>query len=258
MKRADADPPQDEHFFADRFEHPADFAILPFAQHHHEPRCSPGRLFAETGRRRYRGLHTRGAQPFAFVFHSPHQPLQVPLARHRIQPNEVLLIDFVPGMGQQVGEVAVVREQHETFAVAVQPAHGVQLDVANGDEVEDRLAVHFVVGGRDEAGRLVEHEVAIALAEDGHAIHDDLVGIRVRARSKRCLDVAIDRYAAREDEFLGDAAGRHARVRKDLLKAFIGHGGSFEQTSRFCAAGCRRLCHRFRRSTASRVLPTRL
>ena len=85
----------------------------------------------------------------ALVFDAADEAFEVLARGHCIETDQVLLLDFVAGMGQEVGEVAVVREDHQALALDIEAADGMELDITDGDEVEHSFAalVVVVVGG---------------------------------------------------------------------------------------------------------------
>jgi hypothetical protein len=126
-------------------------------------------------------------------------------------------------VGNQIGKVAIVRENEQAFAVHVEASDRVELNVADWYEVQHGLPALLIAGSSHEAGRLVKDEVAVAALEHGDAIDHDLVNIGVGASAEGGLHDAVHRHPALEDHLFGNAAGCDSGVGKDLLEAFRRH-----------------------------------
>ena len=145
--------------------------------------------------------------------------------------DEVGLFYSGGGLGERVGEVAVVGHEEQAFGEVVEAAHGVeagQLAVEAGDlllrslgeELDDGGAVLRVVEGGDVAAGLVEHEVAVRLgAAEELAVDADVVAGGVVAGAEGGDGGAVDLHAAFEDDLFGFAAGGYAGLGEDLLEA---------------------------------------
>ena len=102
---------------------------------------------------------------------------------------DVDLVDLVAGVGEAVGELAVVRQQQRAGRVGVEPA---DRDDARrvGDEPDDGRPPAGVARGRDDTGRLVqEHVGELAGARSGRpssatAVAGGDEGVQ-RARARR-------------------------------------------------------------------------
>ena len=78
-------------------------------------------------------------------------------------------------MREQVGEVAIVRDDEQPFAILVEPAHVVNARPVAGQEGENRFALLGVVGSAQVSAWFVEDGVddalgAKELAADFHGI----------------------------------------------------------------------------------------
>jgi len=121
-------------------------------------------------------------------------------------------------------EVAVVGQDHQPLGVEVEPPDRVQLvPHLLADQIDDREPALGVVGGRHDADRLVEQQVAPlgrlpqALAVDLDCIARE-VGLLAEPR-----DLPVDGHPPVGDQPLGVAARAHARRRDQLLQALTGH-----------------------------------
>ncbi len=211
MEWPNADAPKEHHLAADRGHHPPDLAVLPLLEGDHQPGWRLWR-FVETTFGWACGLRGGGTQAFAFAFDATDEPLEVVLRRRPVQAHEVVLRHFVAGVCEEVGEMAVIREDEEAFAVHIEAANGMELNIADRDEVEDGFAVLLVAGRGHESGRLVQGEVAIAAAVDGDTIEGDLVCFGVGSGTKGRLLDAIHCDTAFSDEQLSRAARCNARI----------------------------------------------
>ena len=120
--------------------------------------------------------------------------------------------------GDGVGELTVVGKQNETFAVIIEPAHGIDAAFHAVQEIENRGRALRVAGGADHAVGLVERDVDKVLGlADQLAVDLDVVALRVGFGTEFDDGLAIDGDAAFEDERFGLAAGGDARGGEDFL-----------------------------------------
>jgi hypothetical protein len=126
-------------------------------------------------------------------------------------------------VSEETREVAIVGDQEQALAVLVEAADGVELDVPDGEEIEDRLAALVVARGGEKAGGLVEHEVPVATAKHGDAVNHDLVEVGVGPGAEGLTHFTVYAHAAGEDHLLGRAARGDTGVGEDLLEALNGH-----------------------------------
>jgi hypothetical protein len=66
-------------------------------------------------------------------------------------------------MGEVLSEVPVVGEQQQTFTLCVQATDVEQARQFRGEQIKDGIACVRVGSGRDEAARLVKHDVKMSL-----------------------------------------------------------------------------------------------
>ena len=124
------------------------------------------------------------------------------------------------GLGELVGEVAVVGHEEEALAEVVEAADGVEAGECGvlavglalfvlAEELHDGGPVLGVVECGDVAARLVDHEVFGGLrAVEEFAVDADVVASGVGARAELGDDLAVEDDAAFEDDGLcGTAAG---------------------------------------------------
>jgi hypothetical protein len=202
-------------------QHPADFAILPLSQDQFEDsRVAPG-----ADRPDALGPDLPFGQPDAFdelVEDFPggragyHDPVQ--------------LFDAVAGVGQLVGQVAVVGQKHQADAHLVEPADRVDPLGDLGQEVEDPRAARGVVVGRDVPFGFVDCEVDRTF--DLHLLPVDRhrrFG-RVDLGAQLANHLAAGRDAPLEDQLLAGPPRPDARMGENFLKSLrtrrVGRAGA--------------------------------
>lgn len=88
--------------------------------------------------------------------------------------DEIFFFDAESGVGQAVGEVAVVSEEYEPGRVHVKATDGFDSVSRTGDEVGDCSSTQVVIHGRDDSEWFVEEIESYFWSRDGIAIqgHD--------------------------------------------------------------------------------------
>jgi hypothetical protein len=137
---------------------------------------------------------------------TPQQFIAVRDIKRPIHPHLVLLLHFVPGMRENVRQVAVVRHEQQPFAFMIQPAHVVHPRPGIGQQVKDRLPSALIVRGAKVARWFVQHGVKRPLllqqaAPYFHRIRRPYLRRQVRDHP------AIDAHLAGQDEFLHSSTG---------------------------------------------------
>ena len=130
---------------ADRFAHPAHLAVAAFVEDELEAgRTEPAN--ARGRRETVLELDALGERAQGLV-------VRLPPGLHLVD-----LLDAVPGVGERVRELAVVREQQRARRVDVEPADGDDARVVLDEPDHGRPALR-VAGGRHDARRLVQEHV---------------------------------------------------------------------------------------------------
>ena len=125
------------------------------------------------------------------------------------------------GLGEAVGQLAVVGDDEQAFAHVVEAADGVEALLHLVEELHHRGAAFGVLDGGDEAAGLVEDEVAVALgALEQLAVDADVVAGGVGLGAQHGDHLAVDLDAALLDHGLGAAAAGDAGGGEDFLQAF--------------------------------------
>src|SRR5690606_18528834 len=131
---------------------------------------------------------------------------------------QVRLGDAVRGVGELVGEVAVVGEQQQALAVGVQPS---DVEHPGGHPVQvvgDGAATLLVVHGGDHAAGLVERQVhQVRVGHYPLPVHVDHRGGRVDLVAQPGHH-AVDRDPAVGDQLLAGPPGSDPGGGEDLLQ----------------------------------------
>jgi hypothetical protein len=155
------------------------------------------------------GVHIHGPGEPAFDPDSAQHFFPVLDLEGFVEGDLVFLIDVAAGMGEGVGEVAVVGDQQEAFAFHVEAAHVEDARPFRGQEVEDGSAVAFVACGANKTLRFVERGgELLGGVEDALSGFDDVPGLDLGG--KICDDMAVDPDFSVLDELFDPAAGSEA------------------------------------------------
>jgi hypothetical protein len=123
-------------------------------------------------------------------------------------------------MGQLVGEVAVVGQEHETDAHLVEPADCVNALRDLRQEVEHPGTARGVVVGRDVALRLVDREIDRTLDLDFLTVDGHGGPGRVDLRAQFADHFAASGHPSLEDQVLASPARADSGMSQDLLEPF--------------------------------------
>ncbi len=124
-------------------------------------------------------------------------------------------------MGQPVGELAVVGQEHQADTVLVEPADCVNPFGNLGQQIDDPGSARRVVVRRNVPPGLVNGIVDVALALDLLSIDRDDGGVGIDFRSQFANDLAVDRNSALKDQILARPARADACVCENLLEPLI-------------------------------------
>jgi hypothetical protein len=131
------------------------------------------------------------------------------------------------GRHDAVGELAVVREKQQAFAVEIEPADRVHAGTVAAQIGHDgRTALGVGLGGNDVFG-LVERDVDRLRGSRAEklTIDFDVVGFKVGLGAEGCDGFSVDRDAALGNQFFGLAAGGYANAGEDFLETLLHAGG---------------------------------
>jgi len=214
-QRAKAHPAQAQHATTHRLHHAPDLAIAALVDHKAQQR-----ILAHT-----RDLLNHGSGGGARRVVQHHAGLQAAqrLLRH-ITPHQrlVLFVHAVAGVGQPISQVAVVRQQQQSFAIGIQATHRVDARRARHQR-DHRGAALRVIAGAENADRLVQQirDPFAHLDGAGRAqrltVHGDRLAGGVHARAQLGHHHPIHRDAPRADQGFGGPARSHAGVGQHFL-----------------------------------------
>lgn len=123
-----------------------------------------------------------------------------------IERHLIFFFDFVSGMGETLGQVAIVGKQKEAFRLGVEPPDIEETRQMRRQEIEDGIAGVRIASCRNETGRLMQHDVQTALAVDQFATHFDVVAFR-GLRAEVGADPAVDGHAPFRDQLIAMPSG---------------------------------------------------
>lgn len=206
------------------FEEATDFAFLAVVEVDFE---AAGVAFADFGG----GDDFFGSKEFAFVFDAVEEFGDVGFVEIAVQDDAVFFDDLVAGVGEAVGEVAVVGEDEEAFAVFIEASgaeHALALEVGR-EEFEDGLSSVGVAVGAEEAFGFVENEGdgSGGFGGDGFFVNED--GVVGESFVAEFGDFSVVAHFAVADEGFGLAAGTESGVGDNFLEALwclLGHGST--------------------------------
>src|SRR5688500_13040546 len=118
-----------------------------------------------------------------------HDPLRQPLERafvgNAFDTRLVLPRDGVARVGELRGEVAVARDDQQSFGLVIEPTHRIHVltNAPLGEQIHDRRPPLRVGAARDVPARLVEEDVAPPWRLfQAAAVYTDVVGVRIGLR----------------------------------------------------------------------------
>jgi hypothetical protein len=125
----------------------------------------------------------------------------------------------MPGMNQGMGELAIIGQNQQAFAIAIQPPHGKQALFRIGNEVPEGPTLPGITTGTQHVPGLVEKIIFQSLCPDRMAIKQNLILIGIDAMPLRGMRVAINLNPALGDELLTGPPGPHSALRQIFLEA---------------------------------------
>lgn len=172
MNRPDSGSVQAQYRITDLLHHPADDPVAALVNDDAQQRTS--RFASERA-------HLLRDDLFAVDNNSRAQAFQYLRWREAVQQDFILFFKLKPRMRDAVEQVAVIGEQQQAGRLPVQSTDW-DHTLRDIDQIENRAAATLVAGGRDIAGRLVQHQIAPPLIFEQIAIHSDLLTLRVDSR----------------------------------------------------------------------------
>jgi len=135
--------------------------------------------------------------------------------------DEVSFFHARGGLGEAVGELAIVGDNEKALAHVIEASDGVEALLHLVEELHHRGAALGILDRGNKAAGLVEDEVAVALGTlEQLAVHADVVAGGVGLGAQHSDHLAVDLNAALLDHGLGAAAAGDSGGSKDFLEAF--------------------------------------
>ena len=204
---ADPNPDKFLHFIANFVKHPADLTVDSLPQDD-----------SEVGRLEYaQDINPRSLT----VEHDAFQQLGCERWIPRpIESQLVLLFDLVSGMGEALGKIPVIGEKKKTFGLGVEPADVEQPRQMRREEIVNGVARIRVAPGRNESGRLMQHDVEALLPMNEFAVDFDVVAVG-RLRAEIGADAAVNGDATGRNEFVAMPARTYSGRGKEPVQAHV-------------------------------------
>lgn len=196
LKRTDARAPQPQHGVTDGLEHTPHDPVAALVNDDLYDRAVL--LVAQ------RPYHAR-RDALTIKHNAPAYALQRIRRRMTVQIDLVLLLNLVARVHDAEGELAVIGEEQQAFAGAVQATHRFDA-LRNIDELHHRLAATLVGNGRDVTLGLVQDDVALALDPNRNPIDRHMLARRIDRRTQLGDDPAVNRHTSSDDHLLSLAA----------------------------------------------------
>jgi hypothetical protein len=170
------------------------------------------------------GFHPRRGGGPAGDVDAASQPLQLGKGRRALDFDQVFLLNAVSGVKQALGELAVVREQDEPFALLIQTPDRIGArDLRRRHELEHGRSAPGIAHRAQDSGRLVEREVdRRRTCPQGGVVERDRV-VQGIGPVAEVGDLTVHADAPGLDQGLGVPARIDAGGRQDLLQAFFCH-----------------------------------
>ena len=108
-----------------------------------------------------------------------------------IQSDFVFLVDLVARMGESQRQFAIVRENEQTFALRIEPAHVEESRKFGGQKVENCIARVRIASGRNKTGRFVQNNRERKIDTREFAIDFDMIPL-ARLHAEIRADSTVD------------------------------------------------------------------
>lgn len=136
-----------------------------------------------------------------------------------VKQNLVLLLELEPRMCHAMSQIAIIGQQQQSGRRAIESTNRYDA-LADIHKIQDRATASLILGRRNVARWLVEHQVAFWLHPDNPAIDLDLLVVRVYPETLGLNDLAIDLYPAFGNHLLGFSSGCDTTCRQYFVQAF--------------------------------------
>jgi hypothetical protein len=135
-----------------------------------------------------------------------------------IQYYLVFLVDFVTWMRKPLRDIAIIREQEQTFRLCVQAPDVEQTREFRRQQIKNGVVRVRIFPSADESGWFMQHDGERRGNVNKFAIHLDVVA-RVGLRTEVSAGFTVDRDPARRDQFVAVPARSDARRGEETVQA---------------------------------------
>jgi hypothetical protein len=118
-----------------------------------------------------------------------------------IQCDLIFLVDLETGVGESLGQFAIVRQKQQTFCLRIETSDIEESRKFFRQEIKDRVARMEIFSSRNESTGFMQQDRKGWSATNKFMIDLDVVA-RPCLRIEVCADLAIDCYAARSDQLI--------------------------------------------------------
>ncbi|KAF5408211.1 MAG: hypothetical protein Udaeo2_16340 [Candidatus Udaeobacter sp.] len=151
--------------------------------------------------RRREGTKARNLRALAIKNNSAQQLWSKRRIPRSIQCDLILLVDLETGVGESLGQFAIVRQKQQTFCLRIETSDIEESRKFFRQEIKDRVARMEIFSSRNESAGFMQHDRKGWSAANKFMIDLDVVA-RLCLRTEVCADLAIDCYAAGSDQLI--------------------------------------------------------
>lgn len=191
---------------ADLFKHAANLAILALRERDFIPGIvglAHQTYLRRSSAHRAQGFRTR----LAADANSLAQLLNVIFLRQPSDFYQICLGDVRSGLGQEVGQLAVIGHEQQAFTGVIKASDGIDTFTHVLDQAHHRRAAFRIRDGGDITPGLVNQKINVLFsAVKQLAIHFDVVAGEISFGAQLSDDLSVDRDATLRDQFFGFAA----------------------------------------------------
>ena len=189
-------------------QHAADLAILALVEDDFQPGAVP---------LRFQALDAAGADVAVAEPDPLEQLLHVLGVRMAGDLDVIRLVDAEAWVHQAIGQLAVVCQKKQPFAVLIEPAHGVDALADVRHEVDGARPAGGIEVGAEVAARLVDQPVDELFGVERLPVHAH-GGVRLDARAQLADHAPTDGDAAAEDQIFAVPARADTGMRQEFVE----------------------------------------
>ena len=121
-------------------------------------------------------------------------------------------------MSEPLRQLAVIREQEQTFSLRVETPDVEEPGKFWGQQIKDSVARVGILSSRNESGRFMQHNRKRRLGAKKFAIDFDVVA-RARLRAEICADLAVDGDTPLRDQLITMSPRTNAGSGEETVEA---------------------------------------